>query len=190
MYKLKLLSKKTIFNRFIKVEELDFELPQQQVHIKRFVVSRPEAAAIILHNTHNHSVILIKQFRAPVYNRNDNPFIFEAPAGVLESNENAADTIIRESLEETGYQIDKPILLSTIYPSPGILDEKIHLFYAEVNSNDKVSSGGGLDTEHEFLDVVDIHIDRAFEMIKSGEINDAKTITALFLAKDYFDRKG
>jgi len=185
MYKFNLLSKKTIFERFIKVEETNFELPEQQVQIKRFVVSRPEAAAIVLHHRLHQSVILIKQFRAPVFNRNENPFIYEIPAGVIEDGEDAYSTIIRECVEETGYKIDKALRLNTIYPSPGILDEKIHLFYATVGDEQKILPGGGLDIENEFLEVCEFPVEQLFDMINSGQINDAKSIVALFLAKEY-----
>jgi len=183
MYKINLLSKKNILSGFIRVEELDFSLPEKQTQIKRFVVSRPDAAAIVLYNQEKHSIVLIRQFRAPVYHADENPFIYEIPAGVLEHDEDAKTTIVRETLEETGYQIENPQLIKTIFLSPGILDEKIHLFFATVSDSQKINSGGGLDTEKEFLEVHEISTGEVFNMISDARIEDAKTIIGFLLAK-------
>ena len=181
---IRLCSDKEVFHRFIKVKEMDFYLENENTHIKRFVVSRPQAAAILLFNRENKTIVLISQFRAPVFHAKDEPYILEIPAGVLEINENAEESIVRETLEETGYRIETPLFLKTIFPSPGIVDEKIHLFFAEVVNADRINAGGGLDSEKEFLEVHEFSVDHVLEMIKKQEIADAKTIIAFLLAKE------
>lgn len=178
-----LLSEQNLFTGFISIDELRFYIAEKQASIRRFVVRRPEAAAILLYNKDHQSVVLIRQFRAPLYRKEPTAFIYEVPAGVLNPGENPEETIIRECLEETGYRIGKPQLLSSIYPSPGIFDERIHLFFAEVSDKDKINAGGGLVEEHEYLEVVEIPVRKAFDMVHSGEIADAKTISCLFFAK-------
>jgi len=163
---------------------MDFYLAEQDTNIKRYVVSRPEAAAIVLYHKENNELILIRQFRAPLFDQSADAFICEIPAGVLEKGENASDTIIRETLEETGYQITHPLLIKTIYPSPGILDEKIHLFYAEVTDAQKVSKGGGIDAEKEFLEVLHFPPEKIKDMIFNDQISDAKSIIGIMLAKE------
>jgi GDP-mannose pyrophosphatase NudK len=43
----------------------------------------------------------------------------------------------------------------------------------------KVSDGGGLEEEQEEIEVLEFPIDRALDMVKTGEIRDAKTIMLL-----------
>ena len=177
-------SQQNLFSGFVKVDELKLYVENKETYIRRFVVRRPEASCILLYNKDNHSFVFIRQFRAPLFGKEDSAYILEVPAGVLNAGENPMETIIRECLEETGYQISHPQWLTTIYPSPGILDEKIHLFFAEVTNSDKVTSGGGLESEHEYLEVIEIPVDEAYEMVESGEIIDGKTISCLFFAKN------
>jgi nudix-type nucleoside diphosphatase (YffH/AdpP family) len=179
MYKIREESKKNLFSNFVGVDEYHFFLEEQQTKLRRFVVTRPDAAAILLYNKDTNSLVLIKQFRAPVYSKAENGFILEIPAGVLEAGESPDDTMTRETLEETGYSIEKPALVYTFFPSPGMLNEKMHLFYAEVGKKDKVEAGGGLDSEKEFLEVVEIPVDECLEMLQRGQIVDAKTMLAI-----------
>ena len=67
--------------------------------------------------------------------------------------------------------------------SPGAVTEIIHFFVAEYNEQMKVSDGGGLITEHEDIEVLEIDFQKALKMIKTGEIKDAKTIMLLQYAQ-------
>ena len=179
MKNVKLKSRKNLFTKFVGVDEFDFHLEEQNTDITRFVVTRPEAAAILLFNSDTNSFVLIKQFRAPVYTKGEDGFIVEIPAGVLEPGEEPMETMVRETLEETGYKIENPELLYTFFPSPGMLNEKMHLFYAEVKNTDKIEKGGGLLSEKEFLEVIEIPVDEALDMVNNGQIGDAKTMLAI-----------
>ncbi|MDI6839090.1 MAG: NUDIX hydrolase, partial [Rhizobiaceae bacterium] len=80
---------------------------------------------------------------------------------------------------ETGYRIDSPRFLFAAYTSPGSLTEKVYFYAATVTSADKVADGGGLDHEHEDLELSEIALDEALAMIGTGAICDAKTIMLL-----------
>ena len=67
--------------------------------------------------------------------------------------------------------------------SPGAVTEILHLFVGEYNTEMKVSDGGGLETEQENIEVLELFFDDAFAMIQTGEIKDAKTIMLLQYAK-------
>ena len=67
--------------------------------------------------------------------------------------------------------------------SPGSVTEIIHFFVGEYSKEMKTSEGGGLDSEHENIDVLEIPFEKALEMIANGEIKDAKTIMLLQYAK-------
>lgn len=162
----------------------DYETPEGEVQIhKREVYDRGNGAVIFLYNKTSKNIILIKQFRLPTYlNENPTGFLIEACAGVLEK-ENPEDCIKRETEEETGYEINDVKKIFEAYMSPGSMTEIIHFFTGEYSKEMKISEGGGLDEEQENIEVLEIPFERAYEMISTGEIIDAKTIMLLQYAK-------
>ena len=153
-----------------------------QLH-KREVYDRGDGAAVLLYNKISKNIVLIKQFRMPSYlNGNPDGFLIEACAGVVEQ-ENPEAGIKREIEEETGYEIAKVNKIFQAYMSPGALTEIIYFFLAEYSSAMKTGEGGGLDTEQENIEVIEMPFEAAYQMIASGEIIDAKTIMLLQYAK-------
>jgi nudix-type nucleoside diphosphatase (YffH/AdpP family) len=67
--------------------------------------------------------------------------------------------------------------------SPGSVTEILHFFTGEYTKAQKVNSGGGVDHEQENIEVLELDFDRAYDMIRSGEMRDAKTIMLLQYAK-------
>jgi len=114
---------------------------------------------------------LIKQYRHAV-----GQFVWEIPAGTLEPNEAPLDCARRELVEETGYKATNLDKIAEILPAPGYTDEHIHIFLA----TGLKSSGQKLEDD-EVLEIQPTAFDTALEMIVQGEIQDAKTITGLFL---------
>ena len=149
------------------------------INQSRECYDRGNGAAILLFNTTRKTVILVKQFRMPTYiNGNENGLLIEACAGVLDGDD-PVTCIIKETEEETGYLIKNVKKVFESYMSPGAVTEIIHLFIAEYNDEMKVSEGGGLDAEHEDIEILEIEFAKAIKMIDSGEIKDAKTIMLL-----------
>jgi nudix-type nucleoside diphosphatase (YffH/AdpP family) len=108
--------------------------------------------------------------------------LIEACAGMLD-NDNPIDCIIRETEEETGYRISSAKKVFESYMSPGAVTEILYFFVGEYELEMKVSDGGGLEEEHEHIEVLEYSFDKAYQMIASGEITDAKTIMLLQYAK-------
>jgi GDP-mannose pyrophosphatase NudK len=153
----------------------------QQQH--REAYDRGNGATILLYNKAKGTVILTRQFRMPTYiNGNADGLLIETCAGLLEQD-NPEDCIKREAEEETGYKVDKVQKLFEAYMSPGSVTEIIHFFAAEYAEDMQVSVGGGLDHEQENIEVLELDFERAYSMIKSGEIKDGKTIMLLQYAR-------
>lgn len=149
----------------------------------REVYDRGNGAAILLYNKLKETVILTRQFRLPTYlNGNNSGLMIEVCAGLLDEDD-PQTCIIRETEEETGYRIHSVKKIFESYMSPGAVTEVLHFFIGEYDSSMKVSSGGGLEQEHEEIDVIEIPFFQAYVMIESGEIKDAKTIMLLQYAK-------
>jgi nudix-type nucleoside diphosphatase (YffH/AdpP family) len=150
---------------------------------KREVYDRGNGAAILLYNKKQKTVVLTRQFRLPTYlNGNQSGMMIEACAGLLDAD-NPEQCIIRETEEETGYRLPNVQKVLETYMSPGAVTEILYLFVGEYDESMKVSDGGGLVSEQENIDVMEMSYDHAYSMIESGEIKDAKTILLLQYAK-------
>ena len=108
--------------------------------------------------------------------------LIEACAGLLDKD-NAEDCIKRETEEETGYKITEVRKVFEAYMSPGSVTEILYFFIAAYTKEMKITDGGGLDHEEENIEVLEITIDEAMQMINTGEIKDGKTIMLLQYVK-------
>lgn len=163
--------KKVTFN----IQKKDGTIEQQS----REAYDRGNGAVILLYNKKSETIILTRQFRLPTFiNGNPTGMLIEACAGLLDDDD-PEDCIRRETEEETGYKISKAEKIFEAYMSPGSVTEILHFFIAEYSTEMKITEGGGLDEEGENIEVLELSIDKALEMIDSGEIKDAKTIMLL-----------
>ena len=149
----------------------------------RETYDRGNGATILLYNRERKTVILTRQFRFPAFvNGTPDGMLIEACAGLLDQDD-AATCIRRETEEETGYRITEVRKVLEAYMSPGSVTERIYFFVGEYQPKDKVSAGGGEATEGEDIETLEITLDRAMEMVETGQICDGKTILLLMHAK-------
>jgi GDP-mannose pyrophosphatase NudK len=148
----------------------------------REAYDRGNGAVILLYNNQSKTVVLTRQFRMPTYlNGNETGVLIEACAGLLDAD-NAEDCIKKETQEETGYLIHEVQKVFEVYMSPGSVTEIVHFFVAPYDKNQKITEGGGVEGEEQ-IDVLELNFKQALEMIKTGEIKDAKTIMLLQYAQ-------
>src|SRR5690606_33140822 len=137
------------------------------------------ASCILLYNKEKETIVLTKQLRIATYfNQNEDGMMIEVPAGLLDG-ESPETSVIRETEEETGYRIREVKKVMESYMTPGSVSELIYFFIGEYTDDMKVSEGGGLDEEHENIEVMEIKFSEALGMMESGMIKDAKTIMLL-----------
>ncbi len=154
--------------------------------IDRLNFNRGDTIAVILYNKTMESVILIKQFRYPAYVDGGPGWLIECVAGIKDNDK--VTVAKKEVLEETGYKIDDLKFLTQFYPSPGGCSEKISVYLAYVDAREETKKqyfGIG----NEDIQVLEIPLVKAFEMIKSGEICDGKTIIGLFHLRDELEKE-
>src|SRR2546421_5352185 len=182
MRKVEIKSKKLIFDDFFKVQEAILRYQrfdgQMTGNVRRLNFERGDSVAAIILNRDNQSILLVNQFKYPTYEKGPG-WIYETVAGVCEKNKSPEDAMRREMLEEVGYKVSNLSLISTFYLSPGGTSERIILYYAEVGNADRVSKGGGVASEDEDIEVVELSLPEAWKALALGEIIDAKTIIAL-----------
>ena len=148
----------------------------------REAYDRGNGAVILLYNNESKTVILTRQFRMPTYlNGNSDGMMVEACAGLLDAD-NPEDCIRKETQEETGYKIEEIEKVFEVYMSPGSVTEMLYFFVAKYSKNQQVNDGGGVEDEEE-IDVLELDFNNALNMIKAGEIKDAKTIMLLQYAQ-------
>lgn len=149
----------------------------------REVYDRGNGAAILLYNKKKATVVLTRQFRMPTYvNGNDDGMLIEVCAGLLDGEQPEA-CIKKEVEEETGYHIDTVEKVFESYMSPGSVTEILYFFIGEYREGMKLGEGGGAASETENIEVLELTFKQALQMVKDGQIRDAKTIMLLQYAK-------
>lgn len=144
---------------------------------------RGNGATVLLYNREKQTVILIRQFRMPSYlNGNSDGLLIETCAGVLDGDD-PETCVLKEAEEESGIRPRKAEKVFESYMSPGAVTEIIHFYVAEYTDADRVGPGGGLESEQEDIEVLEVPFEKALEMVSDGSIRDGKTIMLLQYAK-------
>ncbi|OQX94283.1 hypothetical protein B6I21_09675 [candidate division KSB1 bacterium 4572_119] len=184
---------KRILDDFFKVdksvlqyEKFDGTLSNE---IIRLNFDRGDSVSALLVDRSREVIILVKQFRFPVFTKDEKKaWLLEIVAGTIEQGNSPEETIIREITEESGYLINRLETITEIFPSPGGSNEKIYIYYAEVKQDDLKEAGGGIASEGEDIQVIEIPFEKAFQMLESREFVDAKTIIALQWFKSFLQK--
>lgn len=180
---LKILKEDIVFNDRLIIEKAEIS-DEHNYNFARLRLNREDASAVLILNTETDKIILTKQFRYAISSKIKEQ-ILEIVAGKIDEGEKPLQAAIREVEEEVGYRIDpKNIqLLVSCFASPGYSSECFYIYYATVTNADKISEGGGLETENESISVVEMDSKEFKSLIKTGNIKDAKTyIAGLYLA--------
>jgi ADP-ribose pyrophosphatase len=158
--------------------------------ITRISFERGDSVGVLLYDPQADAVILVRQFRYPVYaslapaeqvgEGTRQAWLLEIIAGVKEVDRSVKEVANMELLEEAGYVVKGELRpITTIYPSPGGSSERIHLFLGEVDAHQRVGQGGGVAAEGEDTQIVVLPFAEALDKVTHREICDAKTIVAL-----------
>ncbi len=141
-----------------------------------------EAAAVLPFDKKHGKVLMLRQFRWPVFEWGYRELLIEAVAGKLDGDDPEA-CVIREAMEEAGVRIFNLRLVSHAFVSPGAVKERPSFFLADYDSTAVREKGGGHADEGEDIEVLELGLDDALAMIPRGEIVDLKTIMLLQAAK-------
>ncbi len=165
-----IISTEEIYNGKIFDVTLD-RIREGEIKYEREIVAH-DGSAVIVPVFADKTVALVKQYRHAV-----GKYLWEIPAGSLEKDENPEAGARRELEEEIGVQAEKIEKLTEFYVSPGFLSEKMFVFLA----TDLIKTAQNLEAD-ELLEIEKFTFEQAFEMIRSNEIEDAKTMVGLILA--------
>ncbi|HEV7229869.1 MAG TPA: NUDIX hydrolase [Bacteroidia bacterium] len=180
---------KTVLNEALVIEQgfiQPYSAEKKFDRYKRLRVKRPDAVVVFIHNTDTDKVVLTRQFRYAISDKVSEP-IPELMAGKIEKGDTALESAMRESLEETGYRLQPGQIkhLFSVFASPGYSTEKFIFYYASVLESDKIMAGGGLEEEHEFIEVLEMKYDDLMRLADENKIEDAKTLLALLYIRHH-----
>jgi ADP-ribose pyrophosphatase len=163
-------------NRVFRLDRENVTL-ENDVTVNIDLIRHPGAAAMVAMSD-DGKVILLQQYRHAI-----GDYIWEIPAGTLETDENPLECAKRELIEESGFSAINWQKLGEITPVPGYSDERIHLFLATGLSPAEQNLDQG-----EILNVHHLDFGEAISMIHEQKIQDAKTICGLMLAQKIYMR--
>lgn len=136
-------------------------------------IDHPGAAAVVpLFD--DGRVLLVRQFRFPPRKE-----FLEVPAGKLDvKGESPVSVAHRELEEETGWTADRMVELGVIYPCIGYSNERIFLYVAT-----GLRPGSQNLSDGELVEPIVMPFTDAVARVRDGTIDDAKTVSALLLAR-------
>lgn len=161
---------------FLCVKRDQVRLPNGNVSQREYVTH--PGAVVIVAVLANGNIVFERQFRYPLHQ-----VFIELPAGKIDANEATLQTGQRELLEETGYVANDWVKLGEQHPCIGYSNEVIHIYLAQ-----GLTAGTSQCDEDEALEVFDLPLADAIQLVLQGKITDSKTIVALFLAERYLQQ--
>ena len=177
-----LLSRQTLSENWHRLEKVTFDYVRQdgsRQTLEREVYHNGPGAGVLPFDRARGTVLLVRQFRLPAHLNGDPGLLIEACAGNVEQGDDPSETVLKEALQELGCRIRNVRRVFELYVSPGASAEKLHLFVADYTPADRVGEGGGERAEGEEVEILEVPISDAWDMVRSGAIVDAKTVLLL-----------
>lgn len=174
-------SRTPLHEGFLRVYQYEFDVEKHGggvARISREMMERGNAVAVLGHDPKRDEVVLGNEFRPGVMVAGDYPYRDNLIAGAIDKNETALEAAVREMREETGLMLSDPVLIHPgAYVSSGGTSEKIAIVYGTLDTSLAGGVHGNSEEDEDILTVV-LPAKIFIERIRSGEINDLKTLVA------------
>ena len=172
-------------SNFVNLERMSYE--QDGVKKTWDLAQVHDSVAILIYHKGKDAFVLVKQFRPPVYLKNQDGFTFELCAGIVDKKMTLTQIAQEEIEEETGYRVtlERIEKVTAYYTAVGFAGASQTLYYVEVEDVDKVSEGGGIDVEN--IEVVYLPTSEAMAFIFDEGL--AKTPGLMFAFSWWFSRR-
>jgi len=173
---------KKLYDGFFKLHEINFDHKkhdgQWNNNVSREIFSGAHVSILLPYDPIKKTILLLKQFRAGVIKRGNNPIITEIVAGIIDKGENAEEAAKRECKEETGCEVNKIVDIFSYYPAPGSSESYYHFFLGEINAfeGERIM---GQKNENEDILVKSYHVDEVRNLLEQKKIINGVTIIAL-----------
>jgi ADP-ribose pyrophosphatase len=174
-------NRRPLHEGFLRMYQYEFDVEKHGggiTRISREIMERGNSVAVLGHDPSRDEVVLGNEFRPGAMVAGDYPYRDNLIAGAIDKNETALEAAVREMREETGLVLSSPVLIhSGAYVSSGGTSEKISIVYGTV---DTAHAGGihGNRSENEDILSIILPVKEFIERVRSGDINDLKTLVA------------
>jgi len=167
----------TVYSGYLTVDALQVRLSDGSI-VSREVERHGDAAAVLPYDRERCCALVVRLFRAPVFQEAGLEAIEEACAGMIsEAGQDAEATARREAYEELGVRLASMDLVSRVWSSPGVSSERVTLFLAPYVAADRIGAGGGVRGEHEGITVVERSLAVLAAAADQGRIEDSKLLS-------------
>jgi ADP-ribose pyrophosphatase len=177
-----ILQEKIVFSGHCQVKNYQVQFPLFKGGLSQPVlrecVCRPPAVAVLLHDPEADQLVLVEQFRIGALAANQNPWLLEIVAGVIEPGESIEEAVLREVQEEAGCTILSCKPIYTYFTTPGIVNEQIHIFYARVKAPLQGAHHGNRE-EGEDIKVHVLSSKEALSLLERGQALSSPLLIAL-----------
>jgi nudix-type nucleoside diphosphatase (YffH/AdpP family) len=170
-----IMERSIVHTGYLTVERLRVRLADG-AEVWREVERHGDAAVVLPYNAENRRALIVRLFRAPVFEASGAELLEEACAGMIEK-EDAHMAAQREAYEELGVTLDSLELVARVWSSPGVSTERQSLFLAPYRTSDRTGLGGGVAGEHEGITVIERPLATLAADADQGRIADAKLMT-------------
>lgn len=166
--------------KYIEVYEMSYVENHKK---KRWEIAKSnDSVSVLIYNSDSKNLIIVRQFRPAVFLRNDDGYMFELCAGLVDKEGKSIEDIAKEEVfEECGYKVESLQKIAEFYSSVGTSGSKQTVFYAEVKNSDKKSLGGGVDDE--FIEIVEIPQNEAIDFLKTPNITPSLGFAFMWFAR-------
>jgi ADP-ribose pyrophosphatase len=169
------------YQGFLSIRRYEIEVDRfdgGRQRVVRFVMERGHAVGVLAYDPGADLVVLVNEMRPGILVAGEAAFSDSLIAGMIDANETALEAAVRETREEAGLELRDPrIIHRQAYVSPGGTSESVTLIAGTVTAPDSESIHGNA-AEDEDLRTTLLSARKLMNRIRSGAINDLKTITA------------
>jgi ADP-ribose pyrophosphatase len=175
---MKIISSREVYKcRLFGVTEDVARDPKTGFEINRSVV-RHDGSAVMMAVDDKKRILLVRQYRLPT-----SKYLWELPAGRLDPGEKPLQAAKRELIEETGYRARHWTKLASFFVSPGYVGERMTIYLAT-----GLTAGQATPMDDERIEASWFAANELARMIRTGKIDDAKTIIGYFMWRDTLRR--
>lgn len=181
-YTFSVKEKKTCYQGFFRCEQYRLShalyAGGMSPEIVRELFERGHAVAVLLYDPHRDVVVMVEQFRIGALEFDKGAWMLEIVAGMIDEGESVEDVARRESLEESGCEVDRLQYIAEYLPSPGGCSEQIFVYCGRTDSS-KALEIAGLEHEGEDILIKTLPAEEAIELAVSGKIYSSPALIAL-----------
>lgn len=171
-------SEEVVYQRFRKVVEYHYTETEQQISAKREIITGQHAVAVLAFDPNLQKLVMIKQFRLGAQLGTGRGMTAEIVAGLIDYGETPLSTAARELTEETGLTAKRLEPMCEFLTTPGMTDEVIHLFYAEVDASELPENAGSADESEQTFPFL-LTLDEALAAIDTNAVYNGIVMVGL-----------